>query len=154
MRLGVTETVDCAHFLPGHPKCGQIHGYTYKVEIVVEGETSGGMLIDFSDLRGQIRDVLRTSARCSPLSSGSACASRSRSESTKVTASGRRPGPRTRSDPLQGLRFPSHELGEGLHDGPGLRTGAAVADYLHVDPHHRENRPGHTRDESFGQLGQ
>jgi 6-pyruvoyltetrahydropterin/6-carboxytetrahydropterin synthase len=58
MRLGVTETVDCAHFLPGHPKCGQIHGHTYKVEIVVEGETRGGMLIDFSDLRGQIRDVL------------------------------------------------------------------------------------------------
>ncbi len=58
VRLGVTETVDCAHFLPGHPKCGQIHGHTYKVEIVVEGETSGGMLIDFADLRGQIRDVL------------------------------------------------------------------------------------------------
>src|SRR5437879_13870559 len=58
MRLGVTETVDCAHFLPGHPKCGQIHGHTYKVEIVVEGETSGGMLIDFADLRGQIREVL------------------------------------------------------------------------------------------------
>ena len=58
MRLGVTETVDCAHFLPGHPKCGQIHGHTYKVEIVVEGETSGGMLIDFADLRAQIREVL------------------------------------------------------------------------------------------------
>jgi len=28
MRLGITEYIDCAHFLPGHPKCGQIHGHT------------------------------------------------------------------------------------------------------------------------------
>jgi 6-pyruvoyl-tetrahydropterin synthase len=29
MRPGITEYIDCAHFLPGHPKCGQIHGHTY-----------------------------------------------------------------------------------------------------------------------------
>lgn len=58
MRLGVTETIDCAHMLPGHPKCGQLHGHTYTVEVVVEGETSGGMLLDFADLRAQIREVL------------------------------------------------------------------------------------------------
>jgi 6-pyruvoyltetrahydropterin/6-carboxytetrahydropterin synthase len=60
MRLGVTEFVDAAHFLPGHPKCGQIHGHTYKVEIVVEGEMKGGMLLDFADLRAQIRAVFAT----------------------------------------------------------------------------------------------
>ena len=38
MRLGITEYIDCAHFLPGHPKCGQVHGHTYKVEVVIEGE--------------------------------------------------------------------------------------------------------------------
>ena len=59
MRLGVTEHIDCAHFLPGHPKCGQIHGHTYKVEVVIEGEASGGMLLDFSELRAQLRAVLQ-----------------------------------------------------------------------------------------------
>jgi 6-pyruvoyltetrahydropterin/6-carboxytetrahydropterin synthase len=58
MRLGVTETIDCAHVLPGHPKCGQLHGHTYTVEVVVEGKTSGGMVLDFADLRAQIRSVL------------------------------------------------------------------------------------------------
>jgi 6-pyruvoyltetrahydropterin/6-carboxytetrahydropterin synthase len=58
MRLGVTETIDCAHILPGHPKCGQLHGHTYTVEVEVEGDTSGGMVLDFADLRGQIRSVL------------------------------------------------------------------------------------------------
>ena len=38
MILGVSETFDSAHFLPNHPKCGRIHGHTYKVEIEVEGE--------------------------------------------------------------------------------------------------------------------
>ncbi len=59
MRLGITEFMDCAHSLAGHPKCGRIHGHTYKVEVVVEGETRpGGMLVDFSDLRSQVRTVL------------------------------------------------------------------------------------------------
>jgi len=58
MRLGVTETIDCAHMLPGHPKCGRLHGHTYTVEVVVQGEMSGGMVLDFADLRVQIRSVL------------------------------------------------------------------------------------------------
>ncbi len=59
MRLGITEFIDCAHLLPGHEKCGRLHGHTYKVEIVVEGETrEGGMVVDFSDLRTQVRSVL------------------------------------------------------------------------------------------------
>ena len=59
MRLGLTEHVDCAHFLPGHPKCGQLHGHTYTVEVVIEGEASGGMVLDFADLRAQVRSVLQ-----------------------------------------------------------------------------------------------
>jgi len=58
MRLGVSEYVDCAHFLPGHPKCGQIHGHTYKVDVEIEGDHSKGMVVDFADLRAQIRGVL------------------------------------------------------------------------------------------------
>lgn len=58
MRLGITDNVDCAHFLPGHPKCGQLHGHTYKVEITIEGEARDGMLVDFADLKAQAREVL------------------------------------------------------------------------------------------------
>jgi 6-pyruvoyltetrahydropterin/6-carboxytetrahydropterin synthase len=59
MRLGITEFIDCAHFLPGHAKCGQLHGHTYKVEVIVEGEKSGGMIVDFGELRSRTREVLQ-----------------------------------------------------------------------------------------------
>ena len=59
MRLGITEFVDCAHHLPGHPKCGPLHGHTYKVEVIIEGQNRpGGMILDFTDLKTQTRDVL------------------------------------------------------------------------------------------------
>lgn len=58
MRLGITEYIDCAHFLPGHPKCGQIHGHTYRVDVTIEGEQKGGMIIDFNELKGRTREVL------------------------------------------------------------------------------------------------
>jgi 6-pyruvoyltetrahydropterin/6-carboxytetrahydropterin synthase len=58
MRLGITEYIDCAHFLPGHAKCGQLHGHTYKIEIAVEGEPRDGMVIDFADLKDDVRAVL------------------------------------------------------------------------------------------------
>jgi 6-pyruvoyltetrahydropterin/6-carboxytetrahydropterin synthase len=58
MRLGATETIDCAHLLPGHPKCGQLHGHTYTVEVVVDGDLTDGMVLDFADLRSEIRSVL------------------------------------------------------------------------------------------------
>lgn len=58
MRLGITEYIDCAHFLPNHPKCGPLHGHTYKVEIIIEGETAGGMVMDFAELRAETRQVL------------------------------------------------------------------------------------------------
>ena len=54
----MTEYIDCAHFLPGHPKCGPLHGHTYKVEIAIEGHPQGGMILDFSDLKQAVREVL------------------------------------------------------------------------------------------------
>ena len=59
MRLGIVEHVDCAHFLPGHPNCGRLHGHTYRVELVIEGEVSGGMLLDFAELKATARAVLQ-----------------------------------------------------------------------------------------------
>jgi 6-pyruvoyltetrahydropterin/6-carboxytetrahydropterin synthase len=58
MRLGITDYIDCAHTLPGHPKCGQLHGHTYRVEVEVEGPAEGGMVLDFADLKAQVRSVL------------------------------------------------------------------------------------------------
>ena len=60
MRLGITEFIDCAHFLPGHTKCGQLHGHTYRVEVMIEGEQQkGGMVIDFNELKTRTREVLQ-----------------------------------------------------------------------------------------------
>ena len=58
MKLGVFEYMDCAHFLPGHPKCGSIHGHTYKVELVIEGKNDTGMIMDFADLRQCLRKAI------------------------------------------------------------------------------------------------
>jgi 6-pyruvoyltetrahydropterin/6-carboxytetrahydropterin synthase len=58
MRLGITDYIDCAHLLPGHGKCGRLHGHTYRVEVVVEGEARDGMVLDFAQLKAQVRSVL------------------------------------------------------------------------------------------------
>jgi 6-pyruvoyltetrahydropterin/6-carboxytetrahydropterin synthase len=59
MKLGVTEYIDSAHYLPGHMTCGKTHGHTYKVELIVEGEKRGaGMVVDFYDLKSALKKVL------------------------------------------------------------------------------------------------
>jgi 6-pyruvoyltetrahydropterin/6-carboxytetrahydropterin synthase len=58
MKLGVIEYIDCAHYLPGHEKCGSLHGHTYKIEVVIEGENKSGMIIDFAELKKSIKDTL------------------------------------------------------------------------------------------------
>lgn len=58
MKLGYIEYMDCAHFLPGHAKCGTNHGHTYKVEVIISGENKTGMILDFGDMKTIIRNVL------------------------------------------------------------------------------------------------
>ncbi len=58
MKLGITEHIDCAHHLPDHDRCGRIHGHTYTIDVVVEGEKKQGMVIDFADLKSSVREVL------------------------------------------------------------------------------------------------
>jgi 6-pyruvoyltetrahydropterin/6-carboxytetrahydropterin synthase len=58
MKLGVIDYIDCAHFLPGHDKCGSLHGHTYKIEVVIEGEKKSGMLMDFAILKKNIKEGL------------------------------------------------------------------------------------------------
>jgi len=58
MKLGVTEYIDCAHYLPEHQKCGSLHGHTYKVEMIIEGENKTGMIIDFTRLKDILHSTL------------------------------------------------------------------------------------------------
>jgi len=58
MKLGVIDYIDSAHYIPGHDKCGSLHGHTYKVEVVIEGEKKAGMIIDFSELKKAIKEAL------------------------------------------------------------------------------------------------
>ena len=59
MRLGIIEYIDSAHYLPGHKTCGCMHGHTYRVELIIEGEKKGsGMVMDFYDMKSILRKVL------------------------------------------------------------------------------------------------
>ena len=51
MRVGRSFHVDSSHVLPGHPKCGVMHGHTYRFDIVVEGPDEDAMVIDFDEMR-------------------------------------------------------------------------------------------------------
>ena len=59
MKLGVIDYIDCAHFIPGHDKCGSLHGHTYKVEVIIEGDNRSGMIIDFAELKKSIKETLK-----------------------------------------------------------------------------------------------
>ena len=54
----MSEHIDCAHYLPGHARCGTLHGHTYKIELVIEGKNEKGMIVDFADLRDCLRETL------------------------------------------------------------------------------------------------
>ncbi|WP_292487583.1 6-carboxytetrahydropterin synthase QueD [Methanohalobium sp.] len=59
MRLGIIESIDTAHYLPGHETCGIVHGHTYRVEVVIEGKKNDGMVMDFADLKKIVKDILK-----------------------------------------------------------------------------------------------
>ncbi len=49
-------TIDAAHRLPGVPaghKCGRLHGHTFRVELICEGEAQqhAGWVVDFADIK-------------------------------------------------------------------------------------------------------
>jgi len=45
------------HFIPGHPKCGRLHGHTYAVSVRLEGELDNEFLMDFLELKEIVGDV-------------------------------------------------------------------------------------------------
>ena len=57
----VEDDFAAAHFLKDyHGKCENLHGHNYKVFVHVEGNSldEGGMLIDFSVLKRELKNVL------------------------------------------------------------------------------------------------
>ncbi len=60
MKLGIIDYIDSAHYLPEHDTCGVVHGHTYKVEIVIEGEKKeSGMVMDFYEIKKIVKEVLK-----------------------------------------------------------------------------------------------
>ena len=53
MKIGLITEFDAAHSLPGYQgKCANLHGHTYQVEIVVEGDVGNdGFVMDFYQLK-------------------------------------------------------------------------------------------------------
>jgi 6-pyruvoyltetrahydropterin/6-carboxytetrahydropterin synthase len=60
MKLGLITEFDAAHSLPGYQgKCVNLHGHTYQVEVVVEGEMGeDGFVMDFYKLKKLIAGAL------------------------------------------------------------------------------------------------
>lgn len=65
MDIGTEVTLSAAHYLQDHPKCGKIHGHTWrvKVEYINIATPSGilyiplsGILVDFGRIKSLIRD--------------------------------------------------------------------------------------------------
>ena len=55
-----TYTFSAAHIIPGHPKCGRMHGHNYKVEVSVTGELSGpqNWIMDFGELDKIVKPLI------------------------------------------------------------------------------------------------
>lgn len=60
LTIGTEATFDAAHHIPGHPECGEVHGHSWRVEVVYKTLGSPaldkfGFLVDF----GAIKDLIR-----------------------------------------------------------------------------------------------
>ncbi len=63
MRLSKSFRFDSAHFLPRLPdghKCKRLHGHSFEVEIVVEGEVDPdlGWLIDYQEIKDAVAPII------------------------------------------------------------------------------------------------
>jgi len=60
MKTGRIFYFDAAHFLPRYRgKCEQLHGHTYKLEVVVEDKKKeNGMVLDFNELKGIVKETV------------------------------------------------------------------------------------------------
>jgi 6-pyruvoyltetrahydropterin/6-carboxytetrahydropterin synthase len=48
-----------SHLIPGHDKCGRLHGHSYILHLVLHGEKGDdGMVMDFIELKNALRQVV------------------------------------------------------------------------------------------------
>ncbi len=48
-----------SHFIPGHDKCGRLHGHSYILHLALYGEKADdGMVMDFVDLKKALRKIV------------------------------------------------------------------------------------------------
>jgi 6-pyruvoyltetrahydropterin/6-carboxytetrahydropterin synthase len=64
VRLAKQFGFEAAHHLPSFPeghKCRRLHGHSYKVDVIVEGELSEGQtyLIDYADIKEAFEPIRR-----------------------------------------------------------------------------------------------
>ncbi len=62
VRLAKSFTFEAAHFLPTFPdghKCRRMHGHSFRVEVIVEGEADStqGYLIDYGQIKALIEPI-------------------------------------------------------------------------------------------------
>lgn len=50
-----------AHLIPEHESCGVIHGHSYIVDVVIDGERSGkfGFVVDFKKVKAIVRGICK-----------------------------------------------------------------------------------------------
>lgn len=64
LKVAKEFSFDMAHLLDGHDgKCKNLHGHTYKLQVIVSGETENngakkGMVIDFADLKRAVNELI------------------------------------------------------------------------------------------------
>lgn len=47
-----------AHFIPDYERCGRLHGHTYAIHAVIEGETDDtGIIVDFGELKNAMKKI-------------------------------------------------------------------------------------------------
>lgn len=51
-------TFSAAHLLPGHEKCGRIHGHNYAIHVIISGEPKkSGVVYDFLPIKEKLRNI-------------------------------------------------------------------------------------------------
>lgn len=61
MKLGIVTHFDAAHSLPKYEgKCRNVHGHTYTLEVIIEGEVDSetNFVIDYLELKKIIGDII------------------------------------------------------------------------------------------------
>ena len=58
--IGKSFHFSAAHTIPGHPKCGRMHGHNYEVTVIVKSYllNTKGMVIDYGDISKEVKPIL------------------------------------------------------------------------------------------------